>query len=1373
MHLTIICIFEMSVMRLIKLICFIVFPVLVYGNEKPVVSLSKITPDGGVASSQVKTIAEDSIGTIWFGTNNGLFRYDSKKIHRYSHFQNKSTTIPSNRIQSIYTDRSGQVWIATEKGICKYIDLTNEFTTYVIKDQFDNFIGDNIISFFQTSNKEYWFSDVTGVGKINFEENRANYVNINDKATSIEIVHYDKRGTIWVIYSDGEIYYLANELKQFRFFGKIPSEPVLSVYFDETNLWIGYTNNGLLCLNLDGTIKNHYSTTATPEIRIPNNRIRSIIKRSNDQLWVATYEGVLIIEDYKITGLIDQIKHIELPHHSIWSIYEDSQNNVWIGTWMGGLCFHNEYNTSFNHYSKSSSKNSINGNIVTSIVKIPNQNKVLIATDGGSLNVFDPAKNIFYPLKVIYEDIEINNIKSITFDKNETLWLGTYESGVLYREKSSNKFKKLKPPFQTGMQAHYILATVEGLWVSDYPQGVYFYNFKSKEFDRYQHNPFDIKSISNNSVRQILKDKNGDFWFTTENGLNFLKNGSNEFIHYFNEPNNTNSISINFIFAMLEDHEGNLWFGTNGHGLDRFNPVTREFKHYTIENGLAGNEVFSMVFDSDNQLWISTENGLCRLNPKTGIVKSFNSKGIQNNRFHPLSAYTSDGRELYFGGSDILIRFFPDQIISNPVPPKATITRLFINNKEVKPGKSQNILTDNISNTRQIKLNYKQNSFEFHFISNNYINPQENRFRYRLADFNDDWIEVDLNGVATFTNIAPGKYTFEVLAANNDGVWNTIPAKLDITIKPPLWLSWYAYVFYALVIILTIYYFRQQLLNRQQLKAEIEMAKVRNEAEEQLHQMKLQFFTNISHEFRTPLTLIDGPVKRLLKSKLIDKPEFKDQLRLVENNTGRLLRLVNQLLDFRKAESGSLKLKPVRNDLVAFCKHIVECFKDLAVQHKIKLEFSSQSVNLSVDFDPDKLDKILFNLLSNAFKNTPESGSIQVQISDNINTSNQFNAPQYSIGNEIGNEFVEISITDTGTGIPENNLSQIFERFYQSDNSSTSTGSGIGLALTKNFIELHNGQLLVKSSVNRGTSFLIYLPKVQDGALHTNEKIKDTLRVIDQNTKITAHSRTGEQVSKSDDHATILIVEDNHELRKYIADLLSERYRIVKARNGKEGLDLAHSLFPDLIVSDIMMPEMDGIELCEVLKTDIRSSHIPVILLTALDTVNDRVTGLQSGADAYIPKPFNDDLLLAQIDNLLQSRKSLRQLFSTVNNSEWETNVSSLSLDKKFVQDAMRIINLNIDNTAFSVDDLAKKLHLHRAHLHRKLKSLCDQSATDLIRSIRLQKAVELLKKGDLNINEIGYTVGFNSPTYFSKSFKQYYGISPSEFIHKMLESQG
>ena len=1348
----------------IFLFIYILFllPTSVYAQNDPIISLTEVSPIGGVSITSVMCINEDHLGFIWFGTNNGLFKYNSNEIKRYSYSQSNTKTLSTNRINQILSNNDGDLLIATENGICKYNPVDDNFSRLTIKTIQNRPIGDNIDALIQTLDGDYWFLDEIGIAKLSANLDKAEYVSIDNSKSRARLLYIDDSGNIWVVYQDGKIYFKTKDELGFNFFSEGIVGYPRSFYSDNNHIWIGYDKQGLVCFDINGNLLNHY----TKETNFLSDNIRSIVKSNDGKIWVATYDGIAIMNNLDLIKVINSENHPDLPHQSIWSLYKDSNNIIWVGTWLGGLSYHSEFKNSVTHFTQSDKNISRSKNIITAFAPDPDNDHIWVGTETGSLIKYSQQKNKANEIDVLYDNKIVKNIKSIVFDSEKRMWVGTRDDGVLYREKNEKKFTKLNIPFSSGLQITTMLPVEDGIWISDYQQGVFYYSFIKKTFKQYKYNPLDANSISNNHIRKIIKDKNGDLWFATERGLNLLKKNSKVFIRFLNSENDTSSLSADYIYTIFEDFEGNLWIGTNGSGLDKLNTKKLTFKHYSTKNNLPGNDIYTILEDINSNLWLATDNGICKFHPNENKALTFGHiEGIYNNSFTPNAGLFSKNGLMFFGGSNGFIYFRPNDIlIRNTIKPKAIITNFYVSNSEVFPGQENQILSSNINTTKSIKLNYNQNSFSFRLTANNYIDPDKNRFKYRLLNFDENWVETDINGPAIYTNVPPGNYTFEVLASNNDNVWNETPTTIQIKITNPFWTRWYAFSIYGLLLLIIAMYVKKQARNRQNLKNEIQLANIKNESEERLHQLKLQFFTNITHEFRTPLTLILGPVKRLINNFEKNDPVFS-QLNLIKNNSERLLRLINQILDFRKIEMGKLELNLVNKDIVSFTKTIFEYFTEDAKHRNFKYSFESDIRSLRMDFDPERLDKIIFNILSNAFKYCPDGATIEIKLKYNANNHIEFNnSNEIIIGNPNIKNFVEISILDTGVGISKENLSNIFKRFYHTD-SHQNQGTGIGLDLTKEYINLHNASLKVVSAENKGTVFSIILPceqsEIYENVVNIETYINDLpkIDIIEFEEKI-------ERSEVSYENSLILIVEDNIELLNYLSNVLGNYFKVSKAKNGIEALEQIHSLFPDIIISDIMMPEMDGIELCESVKKDIRISHIPIILLTALESVEKRISGLCSGADAYISKPFDDKLLITQIINLLESRKNLRESFVNINEI-WDEKVEQMDIDKKLILKAVQVIESNISNINFSVETLASELGLSRTTLHRKLKSLTNQSATEFIRYERLKHAVKLLKSSNYRMNEISSAVGFNSHNYFTTSFKKQYGMTPSEFIKK------
>ncbi len=961
---------------------------------------------------------------------------------------------------------------------------------------------------------------------------------------------------------------------------------------------------------------------------------------------------------------------------------------------------------------------------------------------------------------------DLYNFKCVLVDKNGTVWIGTHRYGLWFKKKGSNEFKLLDLP---GVIKGHVFSLQESgkyLWIATYGDGLLKLNTQNHEIEHFSYHPVDNSTLSNNEIRKVVVDSKGNLWVCTQMGLNFKEPGSERFLRFFNERNNPFSLKSNQIFYCFEDTKGNIWIGTGGGGLSKTKPDTFKFKTYTTNEGLAGNYVFGIHEDLNGYLWISTDQGLSFFDPETESFRNFKAiDGIQGNQFNPGAVYRTSSGEMLFGGPNGFTLFDPAKIKLNPIQPNVGISGFKIKNVD---SNISDFMVSEKNKDAQLILGYKQNAFTFSFITDNYLLPEKSKYEYRLKNFNENWITTDIP-IAVYTNIPSGSYTFELKASNNDGIWNDTPYRLNIKIKTPPLLSKLAFIIYLLIITGLLILARKIILERQKLKQEIVFEKIQRKNEEELHQMKLRFFTNVSHEFRTPLSLILMLLERIIKkSKFIGKD--KNELIIMRNNAGRMLRLINQLMDIRKIDNKKFRLKPQKVNVVSFCQNIYDCFNIYAEQKSIKYSFDAEKSIIHADVDIEMVDKIVYNLLSNAFKFSSEKGCIKLSIQKG-KPEKQIYDTTYKVGEIECDNYVEIIVEDSGIGIVKDDLPMIFDRFYQT-NEKQYRGTGLGLALSKEYIQLHKGEILVKSEINKGSRFIVRLPITQlnaipEQSITVQDKNIEHVSLKDYNPKenmdVIQGNRIPGKINKKGEEA-ILIVEDNAELALFIESILIENYKVITAINGKQGFEKAIHYLPDLIISDIMMPEMDGHEFSRALKKDIRISHIPIIFLTALDSEENQIEGLKTGVDDYLTKPFNENILLLKIFNLLKSRENIREKYSG-NNEEWSSKMIGLSSEKLFVKKVEQIVAENIDKSDFSVEDLAKKIGVSRSQLHRKLKYLTNYNPTEFIRFIRLEKAIELLKSGHKEIDQIGYTVGFNSHSYFSKCFKKQYGISPTEFL--------
>ncbi|MEP2237968.1 MAG: two-component regulator propeller domain-containing protein [Maribacter sp.] len=1052
------------------------------------------------------------------------------------------------------------------------------------------------------------------------------------------------------------------------------------------------------------------------------------------------HKDIIFLEKNKLTKN-------SLSNPSINAIISGEENSIWVGT-ENGLNNIKFKDGSFelpvfNHYylnTKLTQTKQPVSQPIWSILKDKDNDYWLGSTEGILHMTVDSKKN-----KVSLNSTEINDVVEVFSsleDSNGILWFGSFIDGLI-------KWEKKKKPNSNQF---------------DFSNAVY-----------YLPNSNDPNSISGKEISCIYEDSKGQLWIgTLQGGLNLMIPGKNgqpdSFVSYQHDPNDLNSLSHNSVFSIIEDKNGDYWIGTFGGGLNKmtfpeFPNQKPIFKHYREEDGLANNAVYGILQGDQGKLWISTDKGISSFDPTKETFKNLNKKdGLQSNNFRKNAYYKNEDGYLFFGGLKGLNIFHPDNLKDNTIPPIPKITSFKIKNQAVKVGQEFNeriILNSSISalENKKIELNYDESVLTFEFAALHYAAPQKNRYSYKLEGFDEEWSNSKKTSFAHYTNLSPGDYTFKVKASNNDGIWSDTPATIRFKISPPFWLTIWAYAFYILLLLLIILGVRSYFDLKSKEKTAI---RVQQEIEK-TNKLKLQFFTNISHDFKTPITLIMNPIEEILEDSSISTA-LRTRLGIIQRNADYLLRLVNQLIEFRKIEVGETKLIATKSNIVNFAREITFSFKALALKKNISLSFESQSYASEVWFDWDKLEKILNNLIANAIKFTNDNGSITVRLRIS-NDKSKFEIR----GGEMVSEFVSIEIIDNGPGIPYDQLPHIFERFYQvnkNNEASSKPGSGIGLAITKDLIDLHYGTIEVDSEIGVGTRFILKLPIGSEHLLpeeivqysEPQKKEED----IEENIQVSTIETKKKKVANK--KKTVLVVDDNQDIRSLVKNGLQKKYNVLEADTGKSALKIVLHDLPDLIVSDVLMPEMDGIQLCHELKSNVRTKHIPIILLTALNSVEHRIKGIQSGADAYIPKPFKMKLLSITADKLIESREYMRVLFKT----EEQLTPKEIILDsedKKFLDKIMSLMEEQMSNENYWIEQLVLDMNTSRSTFFRRLKKLTGQPPNDFIRLIRLKRAAQLIEQGELSIAEVSYKVGFNDPNYFGKCFRKAFGKAPSRYL--------
>tara|TARA_R110001592_G_scaffold363328_1_gene684146 strand:- start:3568 stop:7653 length:4086 start_codon:yes stop_codon:yes gene_type:complete len=1346
-----------------------IFCVTIFFSQNKTISFTHLSAKHGLSQNGVMAIFKDSKGFMWFGTRDGLNKYDGYNFKVFRHDNTNPNSLSSNFITTIKEDNNGVLWIGTENGLTAF-NLTNEtFTVYKNNPTDNHSISNNkILSILTCKNGDLWVGTENGLnlkkkGNTNFE--RFHFIIHNPNSISgneINAIYEDSKNNIWIGTKLNGLNKLEKGSTKFTSFKHDPKNPksissnnIKAITESKKHkLWIGTTDNGISKLNEDGTF-DHYQNKKNKANNLSNNRIRELLFDKENNLWIATYNGLnyfnttnFKFEVYKNSD--DSTNTIS--QNSIRSLYLDESGFLWAGTYFGGINLINLNSKKFKYYQHSAAKkNSLSYNVVSAMVEDSKKN-IWLGTEGGGLNYFDIKKQSFTKINNFYGNkINAKAIKSLLIDKDQNLWIGTHLEGLYFINFESKKIKKFvniqnDPNSLSDNSVTSLIEDNSGkIWIGT-ESGLNLYNTKKNKISQVQ------LENNNTSIRKIFEDSNKNIWIgTKQNGLISINNETIKY--YINTLNNPNSISHNSIYDVFEDSKNQIWIGTYGGGLNLLNQTKNSFTQFKVSDGIINDIIYRIEEDSNNNLWISTPSGLSKFDTKTKTIKNYTPKnGLPIEEFNTNSSLNHSNGNIYFGGFNGLISFNPNKIEDNLIGPVLRLTGLKLANQKVISNDDNKLLKVPLSETKTITFSHNQNIFTIDYIALNYAHLGQNQYAFQLEGLDPDWNYVGNKRSATYTNLSAGEYVFKVKASNNDGVWSEYPVILKIIKLPPYWQTTWAYLLYFLFAITLFFIIRKYFLIKLHLENNLKLEKLEKQQIENLTKLKLKFFTNISHDFRTPLTLIHGPLHELIKKS--HNHESHNHLLLIKKNVNLMLRLINQLMDFRKLETNTISLLLSKAPISPFIKEIMFSFQELAKNKDIRFTFISKTENDVVFFDKNKTEKILYNLLSNAFKFTPDGGKITFELINKYAKSD----------NETN--FLEMHIKNSGAGIAKKNLETIFDRFFQDDNQvdQTQSGSGVGLSITKSLVEVHKGYIIAKSKLKKHTKFIVGIPF--DDIYSAEEKYKES-KIKDNDFFKSKEDKSTE--TKQQAH-TLLIVEDNPELRDFLNQMLCSDYNILTAENGEVGVLKARKEKPDIIISDIMMPIMTGLELCKTLKSDSKTSHIPIILLTARTTSSVELDSYDTGANDFITKPFNIDVLKSKISSMVHSMKHIKN-YSRKKILLEDSEINNNSADEEFLEKLSTYVRDNITNPNLNVNKTGEDLGISRVHLYRKVKSITGKSPVEFIRDFRLSAAVKLLEQNNYNVNEVSYKVGFQDVSYFRKCFKKKYGISSTKYSEKNNET--
>ena len=1335
-------------------------------------SFNHLSVEDGLSQNSVLCVVQDSRGYLWYGTRYGLNKYDSRKFTVYQNRPGQPGSISNDYILSLLCDSHQTLWVGTRNGLNRYNAEKDIFervpvASNILTDEDNKMIN----CIYQDSKGRLWVGTGGGLNLLTGSQAHG-FISFtaatqpNFPAGGVRCVYEDHTGAIWVGATFGltKMVTGANGFQLEKYShnetnaNSLSDENVTSMVEDGNHqLWIGTLNGGLNLYN-PATNGFFHIREGKGSHDIVNNNIRKLCLDNHGNLWIGTQEGLSVMDIATQTCtnyMHDPWAKSSLSQNSIHSIYKDNTGTLWVGTFFGGVnsCFSD--NTPFTVYQNGSFKNRLDNNVISSIVD-GDKGGLWIGTEGGGLNYLNRQTGTvtYYQNKPgDAASLGSNLVKMVYKDKEGHIWVGTHGGGLNLFNPATKGFAKYlyKPndPQTLGGEIDCILEDSRGLlWVGTEMNGVKIFLKKNTVLEPYGNGEHIARATGNAAIVSFLETSHKAVWIGTSAGL------------FIEQQDTVKALpGAWYINCLFEDRDGHIWAGTYYNGLVEYNAAGQVVKTYTREQGLPDNNVLGILQDEEGRLWISTGNGLTQFDTKQEHFQNYTeADGLAGNVFNNNSFYQSSSGELFFGGYNGLTSFFPSRIGNNKHVPPVVLTALRLFNKPVVPGADDKILSKEISFTEKLTFKHDQNVFTIDFAILNYIKPNKNRYAYKLDGFDNDWNYTTLPS-ASYTNLPPGNYHFIVKGTNNDGIWSQ-PATLAITVLPPFWKTWWAWCIYAAASLALVFFVARFFFLRALF--------VRNN---ELTQLKLNFFTNISHEIRTHLSLILGPAEKLLLTAKEDEQE-QQQLKIIQHNSESLLQLVNELMDFRRAETGHLPLHVFNRDIVSFISAIHASFHDLSISKNIQADLITSADKIDLWFDKEQIEKVFVNLLSNAFKFTPEGGYISVSI-------------------EEKKESVEINVTNNGKGISKGNIARLFDNYFQeADYGQQNTGYGIGLALSKSVVEMHKGTLSVKSEPGEGsalytTSFMVTLLKgnqhfEQEHILSFGKGHIEPAQVFTKQVPVVLNVPEALPANTDGTKYTLLLVEDNIAIRSFVKEAFLQQYNILESGNGREGWECAIEAIPDLIISDVMMPEMDGLTLCSKLKNDTRTSHIPVILLTAKTAQAHQVNGLQTGADIYLVKPFSIQVLALQVRNLLAARERLWQRFRS--NAGLVTNDTAVAdtvdatadatavitplhpLDEAFLQNILQIIGEHMEDPDFGIAMLAKKAAMSQPILFKKIKAITGMTANDYVKSLRLQRAAALLQENRYTVYQVAYMVGYESSRYFSREFRKQFGKAPSAY---------
>lgn len=1322
---------------------FILFPLLLFLVTFQLKSNSldyyftRINGENGLSQNNIKSMLQDSYGFMWFGSRNKLNRYDGISIKVFDvndTVQKKS----NNNIDALFEDANKQLWVGTDKGIFIFDPITEKFRFFDLKTKDGIQINDWVSEIRSDLDHNIWIVIPNqGLFLYHFEEKSLEHFTLGSTLVpdqgNPECLCIEQNGTVWIGTNGGGVYHYNKSKNTFtQYLGdkngnSLKGQNIYTMcdYGDE--LVIGIHEGKLLKLNKR---KNTLTEVNAPEV---NYKIIRNVQYINEKLWVGTQFGLFVIDEKQNT-VSHILEDITNPHslgdNVVEKIYKDREGGIWVSGYFGGVSYLPNQGMNFERYTPTLEAGTISSKRISALKESENGH-IWVGTEDGGLNILNPVTKTFIQHGKNLGNPSYNMKILSIFPQRDKVLVGYFKNGMDIIHLPCYAKTHLSGT-QLGLLDASPYALCEDrhgkLWLGS-GWGVFVCDNKDLRFER-------VTELGWQYVYDIAEDAEGTIWIATMgNGVFKFDSANKKIKHYSFKVDDPASLSSNSVSSISETANGDIWFSTDRGGICRYNKEQDNFTSFSIADGLPDDVAYKILEDKEKNLWFGTNKGLVRFNPFTKDIRVFTQNdGLLGNQFNYKSALATKSGKLYFGGYDGLIAFDPAQFRENKYVPPVFITKLSIYNKEPFIGGKNSPLTKSIIHSERITINHNQSNIGFDFVALSFTAPKSNRYAYKMENLDKDWSYTSENHSVSYSKLPPGDYIFKVKGANNDGLWNGQEAQLEIIILPPWWQSKPAVLVYFILIVLSLYYFLRWNNQKHERNNREKQKLFETEKEKEFYSAKVEFFTDIAHEIRTPLTLINGPLESLREMNIEDR-EIVKNLHIMEENTNHLLSLINQLLDFRKIDNNKFQLKLKECTINQILEEQYARFELMARQRKKVIELKIPDTMIKATVDKDGLSKILNNLFVNAMKYSNEQIIIELSA--------------------MNHQFFSIKISNDGEIIPKGEAEKIFDPFYQLDkNRNVTASTGIGLSLARSLAQLHNGFLYLDTSVSEMNCFVLELPLAQE-----------IQAVIDENEAKTAHYiiESAESHLDKGNTPTLLILEDNADVLAFIADKLKASFFVEKAVNGVEGLKILEKKNVDIIVSDVMMPEMDGYEFCSRVKNNVEFSHIPIILLTAKNDLESKIHGLTLGADAYIEKPFSFGYLLTQINNLISNRMREREAFMKKPFLPVQ-QIGMNKADEEFLEKIVDIINENITDVNFNVEKLSELTYMSRSSLHRKITALSDLTPTDFIRLIRLKKAAEIIQEGKYRVGEVCYLVGINSSSYFIKLFHKQFGMTPKEF---------